>query len=74
MKGEEEKVSLKYLFSISFDRYGKLFLANGLIVLILIVLGLMIMFPIGLPFLLLSTGTVWMDQVRPLDDKWVECG
>lgn len=66
MKGEEEKVSLKYLFSISFDRYGKLFLANGLIVLILIVLGLMIMFPIGLPFLLLSTGTVWMDQVMTI--------
>lgn len=63
MRGEEHKLSLQFLFALSFNRFGRLFLANGLILFLIIVLGLFIIFPIGLPIYLLSTSTNVMDQM-----------
>lgn len=57
IKEEEEKLTLRFLFSIAFNQYGKLFLVNTLMFLMLIVLVVLILLPIGLPFLLFSSET-----------------
>src|SRR5690606_2288029 len=55
IKKEEHKLTIRFLFSNTFDQYLRLLLANGFLLLLLVALALFIMLPIGIPFYLFSS-------------------
>lgn len=63
LKGEEKKFTLKFLFSIAFDGFGKLFLANALIIISLLLLAVIIILLVGLPVYLFAGSVSLMDQL-----------
>lgn len=63
LKGEEKKFSLKVLLSIAFDGFGKLFLANAIIIINLLFLAIVIILLVGLPVYLIAGSVSLMNQL-----------
>lgn len=66
LKGREKKFSLKVLFSIAFDGLGKLFLANAITIISLLLLAICIILLVGLPVYLFGSSVSLMDQLATI--------